>query len=258
MDAKKNIKMGILGKRDFDINYNFLKFNAKNDGMMFLNKNFSMNNSFKKNDINQFPNIQKLNHSIQNKIPYDYKPQILKGNLRKVKSELKFQKISLKKEKIIGKKNYLLFHNNINSHLDNSYINEEKKKKKSINNRKKGNIELNKDMIKLYNKRTKRENLNIFELNFYKSLERKFLENEYERIIKKLKEKRKKENEERIKKEKTKKIIKLIQIKKESNINNNALSNLIIRNTPKKNNILFLNDQETQTYPYEFFNLDFN
>ena len=48
-------------------------------------------------------------------------------------------------------------------------------------------------MIKLYNKRTKRENLNIFELNFYKSLERKFLENEYERIIKKLKEKRKKE-----------------------------------------------------------------
>ena len=152
----------------------------------------------------------------------------------------------------------MLFHNNINSHLDNSYINEEKKKKKSINNRKKGNIELNKDMIKLYNKRTKRENLNIFELNFYKSLERKFLENEYERIIKKLKEKRKKENEERIKKEKTKKIIKLIQIKKESNINNNALSNLIIRNTPKKNNILFLNDQETQTYPYEFFNLDFN
>ena len=60
-------------------------------------------------------------------------------------------------------------------------------------------------MIKLYNKRTKRENLNIFELNFYKSLERKFLENEYERIIKKLKEKRKKENEERIKKEITKK-----------------------------------------------------
>ena len=92
------------------------------------------------------------------------------------------------------------------------------------------------------------------ELNFFKKLERKFLENEYEKIINKIKEKRKKENEERIKKEKTKRIKKLIQIKKIKNINNNDLSNLIIRNTPKKNNILFLNDQETQTYPYEFFN----
>ena len=36
-------------------------------------------------------------------------------------------------------------------------------------------------MTKLYNKKTKRENLNIYELNFFKNLERKFLENEYEK-----------------------------------------------------------------------------
>ena len=136
MDVKKNIKMLILGTRNKNESYNLIKSNLKNDEMIYLKKNYS-SNYLKKQNVQHFPNIQKLNHSIQNKIPYDYKPQILKGNLRKVKSELKFQKISLKKEKIIGKKNYLLFHNNINSHLDNSCINEEKKKKKSINNRKK-------------------------------------------------------------------------------------------------------------------------
>ena len=84
------------------------------------------------------------------------------------------------------------------------------------------------------------------------------MENEYEKIINKIKEKRKKENEERIKKEKTKRIKKLIQIKKITNSNNNEISNLIIKNSIKNNNLLLLNDQETQTYPYDFFNLDFN
>ena len=91
-------------------------------------------------------------------------------------------------------------------------------------------------------------------MNFFKNLERKFLENEYEKIINRLKEKRKKENEERIKNEKTKRMKKLIQIKKISNTNNNDIPNLIIKNSLQKN-LLNLNDQETQTNPFDFFNM---
>ncbi len=256
MDVKKNIKMLILGTRNKNESYNLIKSNLKNDEMIYLKKNYS-SNYLKKQNVQHFPNIQKLNHSIQlNKKSYDYMPQILNGNLRKNKSESKFQNISLKKEKS-EKKNHFLLHNIIESHFDNSYIKEQKIVKKLIMNNKKGNKEINKDMTKLYNKKTKRENLNIYELNFFQNLERKFLENEYEKIINRLKEKRKKENEERIKNEKTKRMKKLIQIKKISNTNNNDIPNLIIKNSLQKN-LLNLNDQETQTNPFDFFNVNFS
>ncbi len=259
MDVKKNIKMLILGTRNKNESYNLIKSNLKNDEMIYLKKNYS-SNYLKKQNVQHFPNIQKLNHSIQlNKKSYDYMPQILNGNLRKNKSESKFQNISLRKGKKIEKNNLFLFPINIVPYSNNSYIKEQKIIKKFIiNKNKKVSVELNKDIEKLYNKKTKRENLNMCELNFFKKLERKFLENEYEKIINKIKEKRKKENEERIKKEKTKRIKKLIQIKKITNSNNNEISNLIIKNSIKNNNLLLLNDQETQTYPYDFFNLDFN
>ena len=257
MDVKKNIKFLILGKRNKNVSYNFLQQNLNNNEMMDLKKNFSSNNSLKLQNVKNLPIIQKLNHSIQlNKDSYNCTSQFINGNLRKINSESKFQNISLKKEKS-EKKNHFLLHNIIESHFDNSYIKEQKIIKKLIMNNKKGNREINKDMTKLYNRKTKRENLNIYELNFFKNLERKFLENEYEKIINRLKEKRKKENEERIKNEKTKRMKKLIQIKKISNTNNNDIPNLIIKNSLQKN-LLNLNDQETQTNPFDFFNVNFS
>ncbi len=257
MDVKKNIKFLLLGKRNKNVSYNFLKQNLNNNEMMDLKKNFSSNNALKLQNVKNLPIIQKLNHSIQlNKDSYNSTSQFINGNLRKINSESKFQNISLKKEKS-EKKNHFLLHNIIESHFDNSYIKEQKIVKKLIMNNKKGNREINKDMTKLYNRKTKRENLNIYELNFFQNLERKFLENEYEKIINRLKEKRKKENEERIKNEKTKRMKKLIQIKKISNTNNNDIPNLIIKNSLQKN-LLNLNDQETQTNPFDFFNVNFS
>ena len=87
MDVKKNIKIFILGTRNKNESYNLLNSNLKNDEMIFK-KNYSSNNYLKKQNVQHFPNIQKLNHLIQlNKKSYDYMCQILNGNLRKNKSE---------------------------------------------------------------------------------------------------------------------------------------------------------------------------